>query len=105
MRGTGESLRSTFLRARDCGALDEIPGLVYSHSTARNGVPEELVDTGVQRLLGNLNELPHATLGYRLLEPPGKGPALQSGPVVCRETVSYPGQSLNLQRTLLSHPA
>jgi radical SAM superfamily enzyme YgiQ (UPF0313 family) len=70
LRGTNESMRSTFLRARDSGALDEIPGLVYSRSTARNGAPEELVDTGVQRLLGDLDELPHATLGYRLLETP-----------------------------------
>ncbi len=77
LRATHESLRSTFLRARDGGALDEIPGLVYSRSTARNGAPEELVDTGVQRLLGDLDELPHATLGYRLLEPPSTGPTLQ----------------------------
>jgi radical SAM superfamily enzyme YgiQ (UPF0313 family) len=72
LRGTNESMRSAFCRARDCGALDEIPGLVYSRSTARNGAPEELVDTGVQRLLGNLDELPSATLGFSLLEPPSK---------------------------------
>jgi radical SAM superfamily enzyme YgiQ (UPF0313 family) len=77
LRGTNESMRSTFLRARDSGALDEIPGLVYSRSSARHGAPEELVDTGVQRLLGNLDELPHATLGYRLLEPPSTNPTLE----------------------------
>ncbi len=77
LRGTNESMRSTFLRARDSGALDEIPGLVYSRSTARNGAPEELVDTGIQRLLGDLDELPHATLGYRLLEPPSTKPTLE----------------------------
>ncbi|MGB6043683.1 MAG: radical SAM protein, partial [Pirellulales bacterium] len=77
LRGTNESLRSTFLRARDRGALDQIPGLVYSRSSVRNGPPEELVDTGVQRLLGDLDELPHATLGYRLLEPPSTRPTLQ----------------------------
>jgi len=77
LRGTNESMRSTFLRARDSGALDEIPGLVYSRSTAHNGAPEELVDTGVQRLLGDLDELPHATLGYRLLEPPSTKPTLE----------------------------
>jgi radical SAM superfamily enzyme YgiQ (UPF0313 family) len=70
LRGTNEPLRATFLRARDGGVLDEIPGLVYSGSTARNGAPEHLVDTGVQRLLGDLDELPHAGLGYRILEPP-----------------------------------
>ncbi len=56
---------------RDSGALDEIPGLVYGLTTAPDGAPEELVDTGVQRLLGDLDELPPAHLGYSLLEPPG----------------------------------
>jgi radical SAM superfamily enzyme YgiQ (UPF0313 family) len=72
MRASGESLRSAFLRARDSGALDGIPGLVYSRSAAPDGPIEELVDTGVQRLLGDLDELPSAVLGYRLLEPPGR---------------------------------
>ena len=68
-------MRSAFLRARDSGALDGIPGLVYSRTDAR-GVAEELVDTGIQRLLGDLDELPHAALGYRLLEPPSRGETL-----------------------------
>ena len=34
----------------------------------RDGVAEELVDTGMQRLLGDLDELPDPVLGYRLLE-------------------------------------
>ena len=70
MRGSRESLRSTFLRARDSGALDEIPGLVYSRSETADGPVKELVDTGIQRLLGDLDELPHPVLGYQLLEPP-----------------------------------
>jgi len=68
-RAAGESIRSAFLRARDSGALDEIPGLVYAR-TDLEGVAEELVDTGIQRLLGDLDELPHPVVGYRLLEPP-----------------------------------
>lgn len=82
MRGTGESMRSVFLRARDSGALDEIPGLVYPRQSGRSagaggvlmgdGAAEELVDTGVQRLLGDLDELPHAKLGYQMLEPPSR---------------------------------
>ena len=70
MRAGGEPLRSTFLRARDAGALDEIPGLVYSRSQTPDGPIEELVDTGIQRLLGDLDELPHPVLGYQVLEPP-----------------------------------
>src|SRR5579872_2533197 len=76
LRAGGEPLRSTFVRARDGGALDGIPGLVYSRSSKREGPIEELVDTGVQRLLGDLDELPSAVLGYQLLEPPGRASTL-----------------------------
>src|SRR5262245_19341951 len=71
-RAKGESLRSAFLRARDTGALDEIPGLVYARQSRPDGPAEELVDTGIQRLLGDLDELPHPVLGYQLLEPPSR---------------------------------
>ncbi|CAA9444790.1 MAG: Mg-protoporphyrin IX monomethyl ester oxidative cyclase (anaerobic) [uncultured Phycisphaerae bacterium] len=70
-RSPGESMRAAFLRARDAGALDGIPGLIYARG-ARDGVAEELVDTGVQRLLGDLDELPDPVLGYRLLEAPSR---------------------------------
>ncbi len=76
-RAPGEPLRAAFVRARDSGALDEIPGLVYARG-GEDGVAEELVDTGIQRLAGDLDELPHPILGYRLIEPPGKGPTLSS---------------------------
>jgi radical SAM superfamily enzyme YgiQ (UPF0313 family) len=77
VRGRGESMRSAFVRARDSGALDDVPGLVYSRG-GPNGVPEELVDTGMQRLVADLDELPHPILGYRLLEPPGRHPTLHA---------------------------
>lgn len=76
LRAGKEPLRATFLRARDSGALDGIPGLVYSRASTPDGPAEELVDTGIQRLLGDLDELPHAVLGYQLLEPPGKSATL-----------------------------
>src|SRR5262245_61214960 len=66
LRANGESLRSAFLRAKESGALDEIPGLVYGRSHRPEGPVEELVDTGIQRLLGDLDELPHPVLGYQL---------------------------------------
>jgi len=69
-RAGGESMRATFLRARDSGLLDDIPGLVYAQGR-QDGAAEELVDTGIQRLIGDLDELPSPVLGYRLLEPPG----------------------------------
>jgi radical SAM superfamily enzyme YgiQ (UPF0313 family) len=71
LRAPGQSMRSAFLRARDAGALDAVPGLVYGRGD-RDGVAEELVDTGIQRLVGDLDELPDPVLGYRLLEPPGR---------------------------------
>ncbi len=75
VRARGEPLRSAFLRARDEGMLDDVPGLVYARTDAR-GVPEELIDTGPQRLVGDLDELPHPVLGYALLEPPSLRAAL-----------------------------
>lgn len=69
-RAEGESLRSTFLRVRDSGGLDGIPGIVFSRTTAPDGPAEELVDTGIQRLVGDLDELPHPVLGYGMIEPP-----------------------------------
>jgi radical SAM superfamily enzyme YgiQ (UPF0313 family) len=75
MRSPGESMRRAFLRARDCGAIDEVPGLVYRR-TNELGETEELVDTGIQRLVADLDELPSPVHGFRLLEPPSKSSGL-----------------------------
>ncbi|MFH1419122.1 MAG: radical SAM protein [Planctomycetota bacterium] len=75
IRADGEPMRSTFIRARDSGILDQIPGLVYA-KTDGNGLAEELVDTGIQQLVADLDELPHPELGYRLLETPSRGATL-----------------------------
>ena len=80
VRAGGESMRKTFLRARDSGALDEIPGLVYARSQG-DGVAEELVDTGIQRLVADLDELPDPVPGYRLLEKPSRKTTLASMPI------------------------
>ncbi len=77
-RAAGEPLREAFYRARRAGALDDIPGLVYP-ITDRAGRPIELIDTGVQRLLGDLDELPDPVIGYSLLEPPSRQRELASG--------------------------
>lgn len=80
IRGRGESMRSAFTRARDSGALDGVPGLVYARGSGE-GVAEELVDTGVQRLVGDLDELPDSVLGYGLLESPSRYETLISQPL------------------------
>jgi radical SAM superfamily enzyme YgiQ (UPF0313 family) len=71
LRGPGESMRSAFFRAKESGALDGIAGLVYPRGQ-RDGLAEELVDTGIQRLLGDLDELPDPVPGYRILEAPSR---------------------------------
>jgi hypothetical protein len=70
-------MRTTFRRAGNSGLLDGIPGLVYAHDR-RDGVADELVDTGIQRIVEDLDELPDPVLGYRLLEPPGRRTTLAS---------------------------
>ncbi len=75
LRGTREPMRAAFRRARDLGALDDIPGLVFARENS-GGRPESLVNTGIQRLLGDLDELPDSVIGYRLLESPSRGDSL-----------------------------
>lgn len=84
VRATDEPLRSAFLRAKEAGALDAIPGIVYPRGCS-DGAPEELVNTGVQRLVGDLDELPDPVLGYRLLEPPGRSATLGALPLTAGE--------------------
>lgn len=71
VRARGEPMRSAFLRARNSGALEGIPGLVYAQTDVA-GRAQELVDTGAQRLVADLDELPDPVLGYRLLEAPSR---------------------------------
>ncbi len=79
-RATDEPLRGAFLRAKDQGAFDHMPGLVYP--IAEEGkVPEALVDTGIQRLLGDLDELPHPIHGYRVMERPSRKQTLGDRPI------------------------
>ncbi|MCG3126716.1 MAG: hypothetical protein CHACPFDD_01569 [Phycisphaerae bacterium] len=78
-RGRHESPRAAFMRARDSGLLDGVPGLVYARTS--RGVAQELVDTGVQRLLGDLDELPDPLHGFRILEAPSRSATLASRPL------------------------
>lgn len=87
-RAGQEPLRSTFLRARDGGLLDEVPGLVFAQPGG-DGRVESLVDTGVQRLLGDLDELPHPELGYRILEGPSNRTTLGQQPLAAGRVRRY----------------
>ncbi len=87
IRAPSESMRSAFYRACGCGALKNVPGLVYARGD-RDDMAEELVDTGIQRLVGDLDELPDSVLGYRLLEPPSRAATLGSKAVE-RERIKW----------------
>ena len=76
-RVPGEPLRSAFIRARDRGVLDTVHGLVYAR-TDSHGAVQELVDTGPQRLVENLDELPDPVHGFTLLERPGRSAMLSA---------------------------
>ncbi len=79
-RGRGETMRTAFERARREGALEEVPGLVY---LAPEATPQEpvLVDTGLQRLVQHLDEMPHEVTGLGLMEPPHRGAGLSPMPI------------------------
>lgn len=78
--GPGRTLRQAFLQARDSGALEDIPGLVYRVDPP-GGKEAHLVDTGVQRLVQYLDELPMPLASYYKMEPPHKREALASKPL------------------------
>jgi radical SAM superfamily enzyme YgiQ (UPF0313 family) len=79
-RGRGETMRAAFERARREGALESVPGLVY---LAPEATPQEplLIDTGLQRLVQHLDEMPHEATGLSLMEPPHRSAGLSSRPI------------------------
>lgn len=68
-KGRGEHPRATFHRLRRSGLLDDIPGLVYREGD-ENEPLGRLINTGIQRLVQDLDELPHPMVSIGLLEPP-----------------------------------
>jgi radical SAM superfamily enzyme YgiQ (UPF0313 family) len=87
-RGRGESLRNAFERARREGALESVPGLVYLAPGASYEDPH-LIDTGLQRLVQNFDELPDEIVGLSLLEPPHRGKGLSPQPVPLSKVRRY----------------
>ncbi len=87
-RSPRETLRQTFLRCRDRGWLDHVPGLVYARGP-EDGVAETLVDTGMQRLLQDLDELPDPVLGYSCLEAPSRRSELAPRPLLPERVRRY----------------
>ena len=77
-RGAGGTMLEAFRSARRDGALAGIPGLVYRMDDDPDA---PLVTTGIQRLVQDLDELPHPIIGYRLLERPHGRRDLESRPL------------------------
>lgn len=74
--GSQESALSAFERARYAGRLDEIPGLVYRAPEYESKQPY-LINTGVQRLVRDLDELPMPLPGMTCIEPAHRKRTLQ----------------------------
>ncbi len=70
------SVRDAFELARRSGGLNGVPGLVYLDPASQGDGPIA-VNTGVQRLLRNLDEMPMPDACYRMLEPPHRGQRLR----------------------------
>jgi radical SAM superfamily enzyme YgiQ (UPF0313 family) len=85
-----EHLRKTFHRLRRSGLLDDIPGLVYREGDERDPLGR-LIQTDTQRLVQDLDELPHALVGLGLLEPPHRRQTLSARPVALGKMRRYAG--------------
>src|SRR5262249_26777300 len=79
-RGRGQPMRQPFHRLRGSGLLDAIPGLVFVEGDEK-ARPERLVNTGIQRMVQDLDELPHPLVSLALIEPPHKRRSLSSRPL------------------------
>ncbi|GAB4135952.1 B12-binding domain-containing radical SAM protein [Thermopirellula anaerolimosa] len=84
----GEHLRAAFERARSEGALNGIPGLVFRPDPPV-GMPEYLIDTGIQRLVQDLDELPLPYDAFSLFEPPHRHETLSAEPIPTEKMGEY----------------
>ena len=81
---SGPHIRRAFERARLDGALDAVPGLVYLDPASTWREPR-LIDTGLQRLVQHLDEMPDEVDGLSVMEPPHRGTELASAPLAGKE--------------------
>lgn len=87
-RRDSETPREAFERARQSGVLRKVPGLVY---LAPDAPPSRLfaINTGIQQLIRDFDELPMPDAGYRLLEPPHRRQRLSKRPVPAKKVWYY----------------
>jgi radical SAM superfamily enzyme YgiQ (UPF0313 family) len=89
-RSEGEHPRKVFHRLRRSGLLDDIPGLVFREGDEKAPLGR-LINTGNQRLVQDLDELPHPLAGLALLEPPHRRRTLARRPVELGRLHRYAG--------------
>jgi radical SAM superfamily enzyme YgiQ (UPF0313 family) len=95
-RSGSEHPRKTFHRLRRSGLLDDIPGLVFRppewepEATETRG-EGRLINTGIQRLVQDLDELPHPVVSLGLLEPPHRRRTLSARPIAVDRLHRYAG--------------
>ncbi len=100
-RGRNEHPRKAFHRLRRSGLLDDIPGLVFrthdwnESSQLRiqqaDSITDQLIDTGIQRLVQDLDELPHPVTSLGLLEPPHRRHGISRHPIEISRLHRYAG--------------
>jgi radical SAM superfamily enzyme YgiQ (UPF0313 family) len=79
-RANNEHVRKTFHRLRRSGLLDDIPGLVFREGDDREPLGR-LINTGVQRMVQDLDELPSPMTSLGLIEPPHRFSKMSSKPI------------------------
>lgn len=89
-RGKHEHLRKVFHRLRRSGLLDDIPGLVFREGDEKAPI-DRLINTGIQRLVQDLDELPHPQVSLGLLEPPHRRRLLSRRPIEPARLHRYAG--------------
>jgi radical SAM superfamily enzyme YgiQ (UPF0313 family) len=86
----GEHLRKTFHRMRRSGLLDDIPGLVFREGEEKAPLGR-LINTGIQRMVQDLDELPHPVTSLALLEPPHRRRTLSRNAVPLHRISRFAG--------------
>ncbi len=89
-KAANEHPRKTFNRLRRSGLLDDIAGLVFREGDDKEPLGR-LINTGVQRMVQDLDELPHPLIGLGLLEPPHKKRTLGNAPIPLNKVLGYSG--------------
>jgi radical SAM superfamily enzyme YgiQ (UPF0313 family) len=89
-RGRREHPRKAFHRLRRSGWLDDIPGLVFREGDEKSPL-SRLINTGIQRLVQDLDELPHPQVSLGLIEPLHRRRTLSAKPIALNRLHRYAG--------------